>query len=65
MKKLAAVAVVCAIITVIAYNIHTTLDPVHAKPFHEKRQMCLTTRTEMGIFHPCSKKEHNLNKPTN
>jgi len=31
---------------------------------NENRKLCLTTRTEMGIFHPCSQKEHNL-KQTN
>lgn len=60
MKKLAAVAVVCGVLSLSAYNYIIELSQAREKIIHEKRKMCLTTRTEMGIFHPCSKREHTL-----
>ena len=35
-------------------------DQAYVFPKNEERKLCLTTRSEMGIFHPCSKREHKL-----
>lgn len=56
MNKLAAVAVVCAVIALFLY--HTTPN-AHVSPKKLKREkcdLCLTTRIETGIFQQCSKR---------